>query len=113
MVTTRFDCGTLSHEALASDRMALSDDTEDLWRTYYANTFNPARLKIKAMQSEMPKKYWKNLPEADLIPDMIAQAEARVLQMQQTAPTVPPLRAARILGRLPARPEQARGQKPD
>ena len=112
-VTTRFDCGTLSREALASDRMALSDDTEDLWRTYYANTFNPARLKIKAMQSEMPKKYWENLPEADLIPDMIAQAQARVLQMQQTAPTVPPLRAARILGRLPARKQQARGQKPD
>ena len=38
------------------------------WRTYYQNIFNPARLKVKAMQAEMPKKYWRNLPEASLIP---------------------------------------------
>ncbi|MGO7668145.1 DUF4130 domain-containing protein, partial [Rhizobium ruizarguesonis] len=30
---------------------------DDLWRTYYASIFNPARLKLKAMQAEMPKKY--------------------------------------------------------
>jgi len=104
-VTTKFEGGFLSQEALPSDRLNLSDATEDLWRTYYANIFNPARLKIKAMQSEMPKKYWKNLPEADLIPDLIAQAETRVHQMQQDAPTLPPMRAERILERLPARPK--------
>lgn len=102
-VTTRFEGGTLAHEAVRSDRLDLSDETENLWRTYYANIFNPARLKIKAMQSEMPKKYWKNLPEADLIPGLIAQAEARVHQMRQDAPTLPPMRAERILDRLPAR----------
>lgn len=53
------------------------DPTEDLWRKYYASTFNPARLKVSAMMSEMPKKYWKNLPEASLIPDLIAGAQAR------------------------------------
>lgn len=106
-VTTRFEGGTLSYEALHSARLDLSDETETLWRTYYASTFNPARLKIKAMQSEMPKKYWKNLPEADLIPGLIAQAEARVQQMQREAPTLPPLRAGRILERLPARMEEA------
>ncbi|WOO43475.1 TIGR03915 family putative DNA repair protein [Rubellicoccus peritrichatus] len=47
-----------------------SDDLESLWLTYYRNIFNPARLKEKAMQSEMPKKYWKNLPEAQLIPEL-------------------------------------------
>ncbi|MEH6647662.1 UdgX family uracil-DNA binding protein [Sulfitobacter sp.] len=102
-VTTRFEGGTLTHEALRSDRLDLRDEIENLWRTYYANIFNPARLKIKAMQLEMPKKYWKNLPEADLIPGLIAQAEARVHQMQQDAPTLPPMRAERILDRLPAR----------
>ncbi|MDZ4054919.1 MAG: TIGR03915 family putative DNA repair protein, partial [Phenylobacterium sp.] len=40
------------------------DDLEAYWRTYYANIFNPARLKVKAMTAEMPKKYWRNLPEA-------------------------------------------------
>jgi DNA polymerase len=51
------------------------DRLEETWLTYYANIFNPARLKTKAMQSEMPKKYWKNLPEAVLIKPLIAEAE--------------------------------------
>lgn len=59
----------------------LSDDADSLWRTYYCHIFNPARLKVKAMQTHMPKKYWKNLPEAGLIPDLIASAEARTGQM--------------------------------
>ena len=104
-VTTRFTGGDLSHEAVESDRLDLSDETEELWRTYYANIFNPARLKIKAMQSEMPKKYWKNLPEADLIPGLIAGAEARMRKMRTDAPTLPPVRAERILERLPERAE--------
>ena len=53
------------------------DAAEDLWRTYYASTFNPARLKIKAMLKEMPRRYWKNMPEAALIGDLIAGAQAR------------------------------------
>jgi uracil-DNA glycosylase len=51
------------------------DRLEETWLTYYASIFNPARLKTKAMQSEMPKKYWKNLPEAALIRPLIAEAE--------------------------------------
>ena len=57
------------------------DPVEDLWRTYYASIFNPARLKTGAMLKEMPKRYWKNLPEAALIPDLIAGAQAREAQM--------------------------------
>jgi DNA polymerase len=57
------------------------DPVEDLWRSYYASIFNPARLKVGAMLSEMPKKYWKNLPEAELIPGLIAGAQAREAAM--------------------------------
>lgn len=57
------------------------DPVEDLWRSYYASIFNPARLKVGAMLSEMPKKYWKNLPEAELIPQLIASAQAREAAM--------------------------------
>lgn len=57
------------------------DPVEDLWRSYYASIFNPARLKVSAMLSEMPKKYWKNLPEAALIPQLIAGAQGREAQM--------------------------------
>lgn len=76
------------------------DATEDLWRTYFRNIFNPARVKIKAMQAEMPKKYWHNLPEAELIPEMIATAHARARAMAEAAPSIPPLRAEAITERL-------------
>ncbi len=53
------------------------DPAEDLWRKYYASVFNPARLKIGAMLKEMPRKYWKNMPETALIPELVASAQAR------------------------------------
>ncbi|BFM08517.1 TIGR03915 family putative DNA repair protein [Halioxenophilus aromaticivorans] len=54
----------------------MQDDCESLWQQYYRSIFNPARLKVQAMQSEMPKKYWKNLPEAALIKDLIRNAQS-------------------------------------
>ncbi|WP_066556955.1 UdgX family uracil-DNA binding protein [Croceicoccus bisphenolivorans] len=57
------------------------DPAEELWRSYYASIFNPARLKVGAMLKEMPRKYWKNMPEAQLIPDLIAGAQAREAAM--------------------------------
>lgn len=60
------------------------DALDDLWRTYYRSIFNPARLKLNAMQSEMPKKYWKNLPESALIEELIADSRKRVKTMLDT-----------------------------
>ena len=60
------------------------DPMEDLWRKYYASIFNPARLKVGAMLREMPKKYWKNMPEAELIPELIAGAQGREAKMVAT-----------------------------
>jgi len=57
------------------------DALDGLWRVYYASIFNPARVKIKAMRTEMPRRYWKNLPEAAQIGEMIAGAEERVREM--------------------------------
>ena len=57
------------------------DPIEDLWRKYYASIFNPARLKIGAMLKEMPRKYWKNMPEAALIPELVAGAQSREAAM--------------------------------
>jgi len=53
------------------------DPVEALWRRYYASIFNPARLKVGAMLREMPRKYWKNMPETALIPELVAGAQAR------------------------------------
>ncbi len=60
------------------------DALDDLWRTYYRSIFNPARVKAKAMQSEMPKKYWKNLPEAPLIPELLSGSRKRVQTMLES-----------------------------
>lgn len=71
------------------------DALEDYWRTYYASIFNPARLKVQAMQKEMPKRYWRNLPEAALIPELIAKAEARTTDMVRQHPSEPSRRVVR------------------
>ena len=57
------------------------DALEDLWRTYYASTFNPARVNVKVTRGHMPRKFWANLPEAQLIEPLAAAATARAGQM--------------------------------
>lgn len=57
------------------------DELEEVWKTYYANIFNPARIKIKMMKSEMPTRHWPTLPEAQLIEKLLAEAPERVSRM--------------------------------
>ncbi len=73
-----------------------ADPVEAIWKTYYANIFNPARVKLKAMTSEMPRKYWANMPEAALIPELVRTAPARVEAMVEAgrAAALERLRAA-------------------
>ena len=94
-----FEDGALSVSTEPAAKPALEDPTEALWLTYYAAIFNPARVKTAAMRAEMPKKYWRNLPEAALIPDLVAQAPARVAAMaaQQARPA--PAHHARLQAR--------------
>jgi len=61
------------------------DSLEALWGVYYAHVFNPARLKLAAMRSEMPKRYWRHLPEARLIDGMVREAPARMRRMVEVA----------------------------
>ncbi|RIV13069.1 DUF4130 domain-containing protein, partial [Klebsiella pneumoniae] len=103
--SARWDGETMQTSRMAAEKPDISDDTDELWRTYYANIFNPARLKIKAMTAEMPKKYWKNLPEADLIPDLILNAERRVLEMGAKAATEPQLFHHRLQAAADSRPQ--------
>jgi uracil-DNA glycosylase family protein len=71
------------------------DRLEAYWRAYFASIFNPARLKIAAMTSEMPKKYWRNLPEAAAIPELVRHARERTEAMVER-PVVSSERAARV-----------------
>jgi DNA polymerase len=61
------------------------DPLEAVWKTYYASIFNPARLKTAAMLKEMPKKYWKNMPETALVGELVAGAQAREARMVEQA----------------------------
>lgn len=74
-------------EGIERDPFSGSDSMEEAWRTYYRSIFNPARLKTKAMQAEMPKRYWKNLPEADLIEDLVRHGRYRTQDMIETPPS--------------------------
>ena len=85
-----WDGKELSHTAgVSCDEAPKTDALEDWWRTYYRATFNPARANLEAMMAEMPKKYWRNLPEADLIPGLLAEAETRTQRMVSSPPTAP------------------------
>jgi probable DNA metabolism protein len=63
------------------------DPVEAVWKTYYASIFNPARLKVGAMLKEMPKKYWKNMPETALVGALVAGAQAREATMVERSET--------------------------
>ncbi len=91
------------------------DGAEDLWRTYFRSIFNPARLKVKAMQAEMPKKYWRNLPEASLISGMIAGAEEASRAMIEKMPTEPAPQHAKLQARHwpTPKPEGGKGDGAD
>ncbi|GBR71258.1 UdgX family uracil-DNA binding protein [Gluconobacter kanchanaburiensis] len=84
----------------------LDDGFGDLWDTYYASTFNPARVRTKAMRREMPGRYWKNLPETRLIPQLVAGAETRVRTMAEQELRPAPAFHERLRAReqLPAEP---------
>ncbi len=77
------------------------------WLAYFSSIFNPARLKVAAMTSEMPRKYWRNLPEAAAIPELIRTAQERTEAMVEQ-PTISPPRPTSRPSRPPAPALQGR-----
>lgn len=81
-----------------------ADAHEGLWRTYYRNICNIARVNPPAMQREMPKRYWHNLPEAVEIHALLRDGPANFVQRQRevTAAEMTKARAVqRALADLP------------
>jgi DNA polymerase len=76
-----FSPGVPRSEALDGDAL------EELWQDYYGAIFNPARIKVKAMKAEMPVRHWATLPEALIIPQLLAKAESRVESMGRNQKT--------------------------
>jgi len=84
------------------------DPVEAVWKAYYAAIFNPARVMPKAMTKEMPKKYWKNMPETALVAELIAGARKRELGMLEQARAAPAQAAPTSLNLLRDEAEQCR-----
>jgi probable DNA metabolism protein len=59
---------------LANSAADLVDAGEALWLTYYRSIFNPARLNAQLMQSHIPSRFWKHLPEGAIVPHMVSNA---------------------------------------
>lgn len=78
-----YGAGVSKEEAPAENAM------EELWRSYYSSIFNPARLNPTQMRQEMPLRYWKNLPEAAVIPHLMQKAATRVETMIETQKSKP------------------------
>ena len=102
-------------QAPPRDSLPRGDRFEDLWRTYYRSICNAARIRPAAMQREMPRRYWKNLPEAIEIPGLIADSARRVAQFddertRNRQPRHAPIRSA---GPAPALREGAPDSRPD
>ena len=101
--SVHWDLETLTYAAGVPRSEAPDGDAlEDLWKAYYASIFNPARVKVKAMKTEMPVRHWSTLPEAQLIPSLLAKAGDRVIQManqqkSSAAPWVPSTKELSIL----------------
>ncbi|NHZ41836.1 UdgX family uracil-DNA binding protein [Massilia aquatica] len=62
----------------------IDDAGEALWLTYYRSIFNPARLNADLMHGHIPTRFWKNLPEGALVPEMVSQAAAGARRVGQT-----------------------------
>jgi len=75
------------------------DALEPVWKSYFASIFNPARLKVSMMKSEMPVKYWRNLPEAELIPSLIRGAKAAEEEMIERMASIPSSKHAKRMER--------------
>jgi DNA polymerase len=91
-------------EGAARSHAPAEDAREEDWKAYFGSVFNPARLNPKLMVQHMAKSYWRNLPEAQIIPGLIEHAEARAAAMVATPPTAPSPRA---------RKTSARQERPD
>lgn len=76
--TVHFGPGVTQRDAPGDDAL------ETAWRTYYAATFNPARINPTAMLAQLPGRFWKGLPESRLIAPLTQAVRASVGQVMDT-----------------------------
>jgi len=75
------------------------DSTHSLWRTYYRNICNVARINPSVMQRDMPKRYWQHLPEANEIKSLISEGNVKTHRDLTTPPKPDDLRVPAAIAR--------------
>ncbi|MBN8928934.1 MAG: hypothetical protein BGO51_00750 [Rhodospirillales bacterium 69-11] len=71
---------------VARDAAPAADGLESWWRDYYRATFNPARANESALRRHMPRRFWRNLPEAEAVPELLSEAGRRTAAMTTAGP---------------------------
>ena len=81
-LTLHWDRRSARFETGPGRRFAPPADTmEDWWMRYYRATFNPARVNPRLLHSHIPKRFWRDLPEAQTIPGLLGEASKRTQRM--------------------------------
>jgi DNA polymerase len=86
-ISAHWDLFQLTFSAGVAATEAPSDDAlEELWRAYYASTFNPSRVNEDLLRTHVPARYWAAMPETSIVPSLIVEANHRARQMRETKP---------------------------
>lgn len=86
-----------------------ADAHEGLWRTYYRNICNVARINPPAMRREMPQRYWRNLPESVEIQTLLRDGRASFEQHQRAVMDREPARSRAMQRALADLPDYSDG----
>ncbi len=86
-------------ESPLRSRLPREDSTHSLWRTYYRNICNVARINPTVMQRDMPKRYWQHLPEASEIKPLTNEGRVKTQRTLDTPAKPDDLRIPQAIAR--------------
>ena len=86
-------------ESPRRSRLPREDATHSLWRTYYRNICNVARINPTVMQRDMPKRYWQYMPEASEIKSLISEGSVATQRALDTPAKTDDLRIPQAIAR--------------
>jgi probable DNA metabolism protein len=86
-------------ESPLRSQLPREDVTHTLWRTYYRNICNVARINPTAMQRDMPKRYWQHLPEASEIKSLLSEGSVATQRTLDTPANPDDMRIPQAIAR--------------
>ena len=59
------------------------EDITGLWQAYYSATCNPQRINVPLLRRELPERFWRHLPEAAMIDEILRDAPRQIARLEQ------------------------------